>query len=244
MINPKLPYIWYGGDYNPEQWDKEVWKEDIRLFKLAKINIATVNVFSWSLLQPSEDVYDFSMLDEIIDNLWKNGIYICLATSTASQPHWMSVKYPEILPVDINGHKREHGGRVNFCPNSKIYRYFAGKLVEKLAERYANHPGVLVWHIANEYGTYCFCENCVKEFRDWLKKKYGTLEELNKRWYTTFWSQTFYDWNEINAPTLRSVMFHHWWTGKLSTVAQGMVLDYYRYVRKYFRMLSKRIQHY
>jgi len=230
MINPKLPYIWYGGDYNPEQWDKEVWKEDVRLFKLAHINIATVNVFSWALLQPSEDTYDFSMLDEIIDNLWKNGIYICLATSTASQPHWMSVKYPEILPVDINGDKRVHGGRVNFCPNSKIYRYFSGKLVEKLAERYANHPAVLVWHIANEYGTYCYCDNCAKRFRDWLKRKYGTLEELNKRWYTTFWSQTIYDWDEITAPTLRSVMFQHWWTGKLSTVAQGMVLDYYRFM--------------
>lgn len=232
MINPKLPYIWYGGDYNPEQWEKEVWEEDIRLFKLANINIATVNVFSWSILQPSEDEYNFSLLDEIIEKLWKNGIHICLATSTASQPHWMSVKYPEILPVDINGNKRSHGGRVNFCPNSKIYRYFSGKLVEKLAERYANHPGVLIWHIANEYGTYCYCENCEKEFREWLKKKYRTLEELNKRWYTTFWGQTIYDWNEITVPTLRNVMFHHWMTGKLSTVAQAMVLDYYRFMNE------------
>jgi len=230
MINPKLPYIWYGGDYNPEQWDKETWKEDIRLFKLANINIATVNVFSWSLLQPSEDKYNFSLLDEIIDNLWKNGIYICLATSTASQPHWMSVKYPEVLPVDINENKRSHGGRVNFCPNSKIYREFSVKLVEKLAERYANHPALLVWHIANEYGTYCYCENCAKAFREWLKKKYKTLEELNKRWYTTFWGQTYYDWDEIPTPTLRNVMFHHWITGKLQTVAQSMVLDYYRFM--------------
>ncbi len=232
MINPKLPYIWYGGDYNPEQWSKDIWQEDIRLFKLANINIATVNVFSWSLLQPSEDEYDFSLLDEIIEKLYENGIYICLATSTASQPHWMSVKYPEVLPVDINGNKRSHGGRVNFCPNSKIYRYFSGKLVEKLAERYANHPAIVVWHIANEYGTYCYCETCEKEFREWLKKKYGTLEELNKRWYTTFWGQTIYDWNEITVPTLRNVIFHHWITGKLSTVAQGMVLDYYRFMNE------------
>lgn len=232
MINSKLPYIWYGGDYNPEQWEKEIWDEDIRLFRLANINIATVNVFSWSILQPSEDEYNFSLLDEIIEKLWKNGIYICLATSTASQPHWMSVKYPEILPVDINGNKRSYGGRVNFCPNSKIYRYFSGKLVDRLAERYANHPAVLVWHIANEYGTYCYCENCEKEFREWVKKKYKTLEELNKRWYTAFWGQTIYDWNEITVPTLRNVMFHHWMTGKLSTVAQAMVLDYYRFMNE------------
>ncbi|MEN2983654.1 MAG: beta-galactosidase [Dictyoglomaceae bacterium] len=230
MINPKLPFIWYGGDYNPEQWEKEVWKEDIRLFKLANINIATVNVFSWSLIQPAEDKYDFSQLDEIIDLLWNNGIYICLATSTASQPHWMSVKYPEVLPKDINGLKRTHGGRVNFCPNSKVYREFSKRLVEKLAERYANHPSLLVWHIANEYGTYCYCENCEKAFREWLKKRYGTLEELNKRWYTAFWGQTIYDWDEITVPNLRNVIFHHWWTGKLTTVAQGMVLDYYRFM--------------
>jgi len=230
MLNPKLPYIWFGGDYNPEQWDKEVWKEDIRLFKLANINIATVNVFSWSLIQPAEDKYDFSLLDEIIENLWKNGIYICLATSTASQPHWMSVKYPEVLPVDINGLKRTHGGRVNFCPNSKIYRYFSGKLVEKLAERYANHPALLIWHIANEYGTYCYCNNCANAFRDWLKRKYGTLEELNKKWYTAFWGQTIYDWNEITVPTFRNVVFHHWITGKLTNVAQSMLLDYYRFM--------------
>ncbi|PMQ01527.1 MAG: beta-galactosidase [Dictyoglomus sp. NZ13-RE01] len=230
MINPKLPQIWYGGDYNPEQWPKEVWDEDVRLFRLANINIATVNVFSWSLIQPAEDKYDFSMLDEIIDKLWKNGIYICLATSTASQPHWMSVKYPEVLPVDINGLKRSHGGRVNFCPNSEVYRHFAVKLVEKLAERYANHPALLIWHIANEYGTYCYCENCERKFREWLKNRYKTLEELNKRWYTSFWGQTYYDWNEIPVPTLRNVLFHHWLTGKLSTVAQGLVLDYYRFM--------------
>lgn len=230
MITPKLPFIWYGGDYNPEQWGKEVWREDVRLFKLANINIATVNVFSWSLIQPAEDKYDFSQLEEIISMLWNNGIYICFATSTASQPHWMSVKYKEILPTDINGLKRSHGGRVNFCPNSKVYREFSKKLVEKLAERYANHEAVLIWHIANEYGTYCYCENCEKAFREWLKKKYGTLEELNRRWYTAFWGQTFYDWNEISTPTLRNVLFHHWWTGKLSNVAQGMVLDYYRFM--------------
>ncbi|HOP95540.1 MAG: beta-galactosidase [Dictyoglomaceae bacterium] len=230
MINPRLPYIWYGGDYNPEQWEKEVWKEDARLFKLANINVATVNVFSWSLIQPAEDIYNFSMLDEIIENLWKNGIYVCLATSTASQPHWMSVKYPEVLPVDINGLKKGHGGRVNFCPNSKVYRNFAVKLVEKLAERYAHHPAVLIWHIANEYGNYCYCDNCAKAFREWLKKKYKTLEELNKRWYTAFWGQTYDDWDEISTPTLRNVMFYHWMTGRLQTAAQGMVLDYYRFM--------------
>ena len=93
-----------------------------------------------------------------------------------------SRKYPEILPVDIEGRKRKHGGRVNFCPNSKKYREFSVKLAAKLAQRYKDHPSLQVWHIANEYGTYCYCENCAAEFRNWLKARYGTIEELNRSW--------------------------------------------------------------
>lgn len=118
MINSKLAKIWYGGDYNPEQWDKETWNEDVRLFKLAGIDVATINVFSWALIQPNEDTYDFSLLDEIIDKLSNNGIYICLATSTATHPAWMAKKYPDILRVDIQGRKRKFGIRHNSCPNS------------------------------------------------------------------------------------------------------------------------------
>lgn len=228
MINSKLPVIWYGGDYNPEQWPKEIWQEDMRLFKLAGINVATVNVFSWSLLQPAEDRYDFSQLDAIMDMLAENGLYACLATSTAAQPHWLSVKYPEVLPVDLQGRKKTQGARVNFCPNSPKYREFSVRLAEKLAERYAGHPALLIWHIGNEYGNYCYCENCVAAFRRWLQKRYGTLEELNRRWYTSFWSQTYYDWEEIVAPTYLNVISQYGQAG--STVAQGLQLDYYRFM--------------
>ena len=127
MINPKLPAILYGGDYNPDQWPEEIWREDMRLFRLAGINVVVVPVFSWAKLQPAEDRYDFEWLDRVLDLLAENGIYACIATSTAAQPAWMSVKYPEILPVDVHGRKRTHGKRVNFCPNSKVYREFVAR---------------------------------------------------------------------------------------------------------------------
>ena len=201
MINSKAPFILYGGDYNPDQWPESTWKEDMRLFKLAHINLVTLPSFSWAKLQPSENAYDFSWLDRIMDMLAENGIYACLATSTAAQPAWMSRKYPEILPVDVQGRKRAHGKRVNFCPNSPVYRRFAAALAGALAQRYQNHPALLIWHIANEYGTYCYCDHCAAEFREWVKSRYGTIEEVNRRWNLSFWGHTIYEWDDITVPS-------------------------------------------
>ena len=233
MINPKLPYIYYGGDYNPDQWPEEIWQEDMRLFKLAGINIITIPNFSWAKLQPAEDRYDFEWLDRVLDLAAKNGIYVCLATSTAAQPAWMSLKYPEILPVDIQGRKKTHGGRVNFCPNSQVYREFSTKLASHLALRYKDHPALLVWHIANEYGgNYCYCEHCAAEFRNWLKKRYGTIEELNKRWNMSFWGHTVYEWDEIVPPSYLNEMGMATWRVPPAefTCFQGISLDYNRFM--------------
>jgi len=201
VINPKLPAILYGGDYNPDQWPEEIWREDMRLFRLAGINVVVVPVFSWAKLQPAEDRYDFEWLDRVLDLLAENGIYACIATSTAAQPAWMSVKYPEILPVDVHGRKRTHGKRVNFCPNSKVYREFAARFARKLAERYKDHPALLYWRVANEYGTYCYCDTCAQEFRKWVQKRYGTIEEVNRRWNLSFWGHTIHSWDEIMVPS-------------------------------------------
>lgn len=201
MISKKTPFILYGGDYNPDQWPEEVWKEDMRLFHEAGVNLVTLPVFSWAKLQPSEDTFDFSWLDRIMDLLAENNIYACLATSTAAQPAWMSLKYPDILPVDVDGRRRTPGKRVNFCPNSPSYRRFSAEMARRMAERYKNHPALLIWHVANEYGTYCYCENCAKEFRRWTKARYGTLEEVNRRWNLSFWGHTIYDWDEITVPS-------------------------------------------
>ncbi|MDS0527817.1 beta-galactosidase [Clostridium sp. SHJSY1] len=228
MINSKLPYILYGGDYNPDQWPKEIIEEDIRLLKLANINVVTLPVFSWALLQPNEETYTFQWLDNILNLLKENDIYVCLATSTAAQPSWMSLKYPEILPIDFDGHKRKHGGRVKFCPNSKVYRKFSVNLARKLAERYRNYDNLILWHIGNEYDNYCYCDNCEKEFREWLKKKYKTIDNLNQAWNMNFWGHTLYNWNEISSPSGLNEMWHG--EDKTCTTFQGMALDYNRFM--------------
>ncbi len=193
--------IYYGGDYNPDQWDDETIEEDMRLFRKAGINLLTLPVFSWAKLEPEEGVYRFGWLDRMIDKIWENGISVCLATPTTAQPAWLSARYPEVLPVDIAGRKRTHGMRVFFCVNSLKYRERAAAMAEEMAKRYAHHPALAMWHVSNEYGTYCYCENCQAKFRLWLKRRYGTLEELNKRWHTAFWGRTLTDFEEVTLPT-------------------------------------------
>lgn len=216
--------IAFGGDYNPEQWDEATWQEDMRLFKLAHIDTVTLNVFSWAALQPDEHTYCFEKLDRIMETVKENGLKVVLATSTGAHPAWMARKYPEVLRTEFNGMKRKFGGRHNSCPNSLIYRKYSVSLAEKLAERYRDYDNITAWHISNEYGGECYCENCEKAFRVWLKDRYQTIEELNRAWNTAFWGHTFYDWEEIVLPNLLSEHFAY-----ERTMFQGISLDYRRF---------------
>lgn len=201
MLSQKLPQIWYGADYNPDQWPEEVWDEDVRLMALAHVNVATLPVFSWTRLQPTEDRYTFDWLDRILDKLAANGVHACIATSTAAQPAWMSQRFPDVLRTDINGVKHKQGGRTNFCPNSPNYRRYSRKLALRLAERYKDHPALVAWHVANEYGSHCYCDLCAEAFREWLKERYGTLDAVNAAWNTAFWSHGLTAWEESETPT-------------------------------------------
>ena len=161
----KADKIYYGGDYNPDQWDDATIEEDMRLFKKASINLVTLPVFSWAKLEPDEGVYKFEWLDKLMDKFAENGLSVCLATPTTAQPAWLSTRYPEVLPVDIAGRKRTHGMRVFFCYNSLKYRERAAAITEQMAKRYSNHPALAIWHVSNEYGTYCYCPTCQAKFR-------------------------------------------------------------------------------
>jgi beta-galactosidase len=195
-----LPAVLHGGDYNPEQWPESVWDEDIRLMGLANVNIATLPVFGWVNLQPDEETFTFEWLDTILDKMAVNGIRACLATATASVPAWVTQKHPDILTADDMGVKRRHGNRHTFCPNSENFRRLSTDLARRIAERYKDHPALLLWHVSNEYGTYCYCNLCAAAFRTWLKQRYGSLDALNAAWYTTFWGHNFTDWAQVEPP--------------------------------------------
>ncbi|WP_326558459.1 beta-galactosidase [Micromonospora sp. NBC_01796] len=226
MTLPVTSKVAFGGDYNPEQWPEDVWKEDYRLFDAARIDTVTLGVFDWALTQPAEDVYDFSPLDRIVERAGAQGRRICLATGTGAHPAWLARAYPEVTRTDFEGRRHRYGQRHNSCPSSPVFRRFSTELARRVARRYAGNPAVVAWHIGNEYGGACYCERCAAGFRDWLRRRYGSLDALNTAWYTTFWSHTFTDWDEIEPP---SALTEHW-RGPDHTAFQGITLDYQRFM--------------
>jgi beta-galactosidase len=195
--------LYFGGDYNPEQWPENVWTEDVALMRQAGVNLVTVGVFSWAFLEPSPGRYEFGRLDRVLDLLAGGGIAVDLATATASPPPWFSHAHPLSLPVDRDGRRLSYGSRQAFCASSPEYRDAALNLVEQLATRYHDHPALALWHIHNEYGCHnltCYCDRSAEAFRVWLADRYGDLDALNDAWGTGFWSQRYGDWAEILPP--------------------------------------------
>ncbi|MBD8067843.1 beta-galactosidase [Bacillus sp. PS06] len=200
----KANFFLHGGDYNPDQWlDRpDILADDIRFMQLSHTNTFSVGIFAWSALEPEEGVYHFEWLDEIFDNIHQIGGKVILSTPSGARPAWMSQKYPEVLRVNASRQKQLHGGRHNHCFTSPVYREKTQQINRLLAERYGNHPALLLWHISNEYSGDCHCDYCQNAFRQWLKETYNhDLKALNDAWWGPFWSHTFSDWSQIESPS-------------------------------------------
>ncbi|MCB0130680.1 MAG: beta-galactosidase [Caldilineaceae bacterium] len=217
-LSSKVPHLLHGGDYNPEQWIRtpEIWDEDMRLMKLAHCNTMTVGIFAWAALEPSEGNFDLGWLDTIMDKLADNGAYAVLATPSGSKPAWLSKAYPEVCRVTADGARERQGDRHNHCRTSPVYREKCRIINTKLADRYKDHPALLVWHASNEYnGGDCHCELCYAAFHDWLKVRYDhDIDKLNHAYWSSFWSHTFPDWEYV-VPTDHGI--------------HGLMLDWMRF---------------
>jgi len=219
-FTPKFPTFLHGGDYNPDQWlDRpDILERDVELMHEAHVNCVSVGIFSWARLEPEEGVYDFEWLDQVIDRLWKGGIHVILATPSGARPAWMAQKYPEVLRVNDHYQRYHFGARHNHCLTSPVYRRKVREMDAKLAERYANHPAVIMWHLSNELSGSCWCPLCQEAWRGWLKDKYGTLDKLNDAWWTSFWAHRYTDWSQVEAPG-----------GLGETSTNGMFIDWRRF---------------
>ncbi len=218
---PSIPRVLHGADYNPEQWldYPEILTEDLRMMQLAKCNVMSVGIFAWSSLEPEEGQYDFAWLAKILDDLYANGQYVFLATPSGARPAWLAQRYPDVLRVNKDRTKNTFGLRHNHCLSSPAYRHKVAKINSELAKRFGHHKAVIGWHISNEYGGECHCERCQSAFRAWLQHNYQTLDRLNEAWWSTFWSHTYTNWQQIESPSTHG-----------ETMVHGMNLDWRRFV--------------
>lgn len=215
-----INHLLHGGDYNAEQWlDRpDILAEDIRLMKKAGVNVVTLGVFSWSMYEPQEGEFHFEWLDKIMDDMYSNGIYVILATPSAGKPPWLIKKYPEIMRTRADRTRLLYGERENHCNSNIVFREKVHKIDNLLAERYHNHPALIMWHISNEMYGECHCEDCQNNFRKWLENKYGTIDNLNKEYWSSFWSHRYNDFSEIESPSPHG-----------ETAVHALMLDYKRF---------------
>ena len=220
-MNVKYQQLLHGGDYNPDQWLErpDVIDEDFRLFPLAGVNVVSIGIFAWTKLESEDGRYDFGWLDSIMDRLSASGMKAILATPSGAKSAWMSRKYPEILRCAPDRSRDLHGSRHNHCYTSPAYRRKAVDMNARLAERYKDHPALLLWHVSNEYGGECHCPLCQEAFRSWLKLRYVTLDALNAAWWADFWSHRYTEWEQVESPSPRGEFSIH-----------GLALDWKRFV--------------
>ncbi|SDT57125.1 beta-galactosidase [Jiangella sp. DSM 45060] len=233
--------LWFGGDYNPEQWPREVWDEDVRLMRRAGVTVATVGVFSWAQLEPEDGRFEFEWLDDVLGRLHAGGIGVDLATATASPPPWALRGYPDIAPVTADGVRLGGGSRQHYSPHSPSYRRLAGRLVRALAERYGSHPALVAWHVNNEFGCHvsrCYGEHAAVAFRAWLRARYGTVDALNAAWGTAFWSQRYANFDEIEPPRAAPTLLNPTQVLDFDRFSSDALLDLHRAEAAILRELS------
>lgn len=195
--------VYLGAAYYPELWDASVQEEDIARCKSLGINTLRVGEFAWGAIEPKEGEYDFSWLIRTVDKLYENGINTVMCTPTCTPPRWLLDKYEETRTVTQNGTRADVSSRCHTCKTSPVMRSKNAAIVERLAKIFSKHSGVIGWQIDNEifpYGEGCFCNNCKSAFRGYLKDKYGSVENLNKKWGMSRWSLCYDGFEDIQPP--------------------------------------------
>jgi beta-galactosidase len=197
---PSTPYsasLLLGAAWYPEQWPESRWEADLSLMEAAHIHVVRVGEFAWSSLEPREDDYQLDWLDRAVRAAERHHVAVVLGTPSAAPPAWLTAKYPETLRIFPDGRKDQHGNRTQFDWSNPKYRELAAGIATKLAVRFGHDPNVVGWQICNEYGNESFGAETKAQFQQWLRAKYKTLESLNARWTTTYWSESYQDWAQI-----------------------------------------------
>jgi beta-galactosidase len=193
----KDPVLVLGTAWYPEQWPEARWEQDLALMQAAGINMVRVSEFAWSTMEPQEGQFNFAWLDRAVALAAKHGIRTVLGTPSAAPPAWLTQKYPETLAVWDNGRTATHGNRGQYRFTSQKYLQLSRRMAEEMAKHFGHNPNVIGWQIDNEYGSVSYDEETRKDFQQFLKARYKTLESLNQHWSTAYWSQAYDTWEEI-----------------------------------------------
>lgn len=199
----------FGVAYYPEAWDPARVDADLAAIREAGFTHVRMGEFNWGNFEPREGEFDFVPYRRVLDLCTKHGLRAMLCTPTAAAPMWMRTDHPDTEKTRADGSKPQCDLRQSSCPSSPEFRFYADRIVRKMAEAFKDHPAVEFWQIDNEphpvAGTgRCVCPRCAAGFQAWLQKKYGSLETLNKAWNTAFWSSRFTDWKQVRPPFFRS----------------------------------------
>jgi beta-galactosidase len=193
---PAPPYL--GVSYYPETAGDNL-DRDVKRMREIGINHVRFGEFAWGLEEPREGEYDFSLRERALAKFARAGIGVVLCTPTAAPPLWLCEKHPEILRVNELGFP-QLGGRREVCPNSEVYREYSRRVTEALGKRFGHQPGVIAWQLDNEFYGECFCPRCERAFHVWLKRRYGSIEELNRAWLSVLWSQQYQSFDQVPLP--------------------------------------------
>jgi len=194
--------MYYGVAYYPEHWPEERWQVDAELMQAAGVNRVRMGEFAWSKIEPEEGEYDFDWMDRAIALLGRHGVKTMMCTMSRTPPPWVFHKYPEIANVREDGHVANYGHRYTVCHNTPRFIELSQRIDRAVVEHFAGNPDITAWHIDNEIGSgnTCYCDVCRGKFHDYLREKYGTVENLNEKWGVHFWSSTFSAFEEVPLP--------------------------------------------
>ena len=142
--------ILYGAAYYHEYMPYERLDEDVRMMKEAGISVVRVGESTWSLFEPREGEFEFEWMDRIIDKFHEAGIHVILGTPTYSIPAWLWHKHPEVLLDYRGGEKANYGIRQNVDITHPAYLFYAERIIRKMMEHYAPHPGIIGYQVDNE----------------------------------------------------------------------------------------------
>ncbi|CAB3736229.1 Beta-galactosidase [Paraburkholderia graminis C4D1M] len=192
--------------YYPEQWPRTMWADDAK--RMVELGITHVRIaeFAWSRMEPRAGEFVWEWLDEAVATLANAGLKLVLGTPTASPPKWLIDAHPDVLPVRADGTRWNFGSRRHYDVCSEIYRRECLRIVSAMAERYGRHASIIAWQTDNELGCHetvpSYSPAALARFHAWLRRRYETVDALNREWGNVFWSMEYASFEAIELPNL------------------------------------------